>query len=243
VSVQACAEIVAAGDADRFAAAMTAPVEDRDALFPLYAFNLEIAKAPWLTSEPMIAQMRLQFWRDVLDEVQEGKKARAHEVVEPLAAAIRARGIPLAPLHQMIDARQVDIEREPFDGPAALWHYLETTAGALMVASMGALGHRAPDQARVLGRAQGLAAFIAAQDDLEAHGWRAVQSDMLPGMVETALGDLSPLPKRFGMATPAARAAWRTRARLEALKAGKPAVESEFARRTSLVVKTVLRRW
>ena len=61
MTVQACAEIVHAGDPDRFASAMTAPVADREVLFPLYAFNLEIAKAPWMTQEPIIAQMRLQF--------------------------------------------------------------------------------------------------------------------------------------------------------------------------------------
>ena len=49
MSVEACAALVARGDPDRFLSAMAAPVAARAVLFPLYAFNLEVAKAPWLT--------------------------------------------------------------------------------------------------------------------------------------------------------------------------------------------------
>ena len=70
--IQACAELVARGDPVRFRATMAAPLAVRKALFPLYALNLEVARAPWLTEEPMIAEMRLQFWRDVVEEAGAG---------------------------------------------------------------------------------------------------------------------------------------------------------------------------
>jgi len=249
MSVQACADIVARADPDRFASAMTARVADREVLFPLYAFNLEVAKAPWLTKEPLIAQMRLQFWRDVLADVEAGQTPKAHEVAQPLADAIAARGVPTAPLSDMIDARLTDVEREPFEGPAPLWRYLEATSGALMVAAMSGLGHRDPDTARVLGRAQGLAAFIAARPELEAQGWRAAPDDMIAPMIDIALGDLAGLPKRFGDATPAARAAWRVPALLKRARsdAGARAAgqlgNSEFARRVGLSWRTLRGRW
>ena len=81
----ACAQLVERGDPDRFAAAMAAPVRARAVLFPLYAFNLEVARAPWLTQESMIAEMRLQWWRDALEEIRAGGLVRRHEVVTPLA--------------------------------------------------------------------------------------------------------------------------------------------------------------
>lgn len=243
MSVQACADIVAAGDADRFRAAMTAPVPDREVLFPLYAFNLELARAPWLTQEPLIAQMRLQFWRDVLDEIEAGSTPRAHEVARPLAEAIRARAVPLAPLHQMIDARLADVERRPFTAAHELWSYLEKTSGALMVASMGALGHDAPDRARVLGRAQGLAAFIMARPELAARGWRAVDDEVLAPMIATARDDLAALPAGFGTATPAARAAWRAPRLLRAATPARVEEESPFARHLALAWKTARNRW
>ena len=51
MSWEACAAIVEKADPDRFLSAMTAPPEGRALLFPLYAFNAEVARAPWVTSE------------------------------------------------------------------------------------------------------------------------------------------------------------------------------------------------
>src|SRR5210317_942930 len=83
--VLACAAIVEKGDPERFAAAMASPVEARRVLFPLYAFNVEVSRAPWVTQEPMIAEMRLQWWRDALEEIAQSRPARRHEVVTPLS--------------------------------------------------------------------------------------------------------------------------------------------------------------
>ena len=74
----ACAAIVERGDPLRFRTAMLAPVAQRGALFALYAFNVEVSRAPWVTKEALIAEMRLQWWRDVVAE----PSPRAHEVAE-----------------------------------------------------------------------------------------------------------------------------------------------------------------
>lgn len=250
MSVQACAEIVERGDPDRLAVAMTAPVADREVLFPLYAFNLEIARAPWLTAEPLIAEMRLQFWRDVLDEIEAGVPPRAHEVAAPLTAAIRARRIPLAPLRAMIEVRRADIARTPFVAPAALWSYLEEGAGGLMQASVVALGGTDTPAVRALGRAQGLASWLEAQPGLIAHGWRAFDAGYYPAMIARALEELAGIGGRdFGPATPAARAGWRARGILRRAAADPAAIaegrltESEFARRGALLWKALRGRW
>ena len=44
MTLNACAELVRQGDPDRFLATMAAPPEARAKLFPLYAFNLEVAR-------------------------------------------------------------------------------------------------------------------------------------------------------------------------------------------------------
>ncbi|MFM7443344.1 MAG: squalene/phytoene synthase family protein, partial [Tabrizicola sp.] len=72
MSVDACAELVSRGDPDRFRAVMAAPAFARAQLLPLYAFNLEVARAPWVTEEPLIAEMRLQWWRDVVENAASG---------------------------------------------------------------------------------------------------------------------------------------------------------------------------
>ena len=92
MSLQASADLVRKGDPDRFLAAMAAPPAARRVLFPLYAFNVEVSRAPWLTSESMIAEMRLQWWRDVLEEIRAGGAVRRHEVVDALVPVLDAEG-------------------------------------------------------------------------------------------------------------------------------------------------------
>ncbi|WP_370312451.1 squalene/phytoene synthase family protein [Sagittula sp.] len=166
--LHACAEIVERGDPERFAGAMSAPVEARRALFPLYAFNVEVARAPWVTAEPMIAEMRLQWWRDALDEIGSGGAVRRHEVVTPLAEVLDAEGA--AVLDALVEARRADIEKAPFGEADGLWTYLEATGGGLMAVAARCLGDRDGRAARALGTASGLAAYLRAVPELEARG-------------------------------------------------------------------------
>jgi 15-cis-phytoene synthase len=158
MSIAACASLVQRGDPDRFLAVMAAPVEVRAQLFPLYAFNLEVARAPWVTEEPLIAEMRLQWWRDVVQNAASGA-ARAHEVAGPLHELIRDFGLPIEVLDRLIDARRWDIHREPHADRAALDDYLEATGAGLMWLAARALG--APDGAEAAVRAYGCAAALA----------------------------------------------------------------------------------
>jgi hypothetical protein len=170
MSLQACAELVARGDPDRFRAAMATPPAAREVLFPLYAFNIEVSRAPWLTEEPMIAEMRLQFWRDVAEEIGQGAPPRAHEVAEPLAQAVRAEDAPL--LDALVAARRWDVYKEPFEDEAHFESYLDMTGGNLAWVAARALG--APDAAEATVRdaawAAALAAFLKAVPELEARG-------------------------------------------------------------------------
>jgi phytoene/squalene synthetase len=170
MSLQACAELVARADPERFRAVMATPVKARAVLFPLYAFNVEVSRAPWVTDEPMIAEMRLQFWRDVADEIGQGAAPRAHEVAAPLAGVVDAGDAPL--LDALVAARRWDIYKEPFDDAGHLDAYLDATGGNLAWVAARALG--APDDAEETVRdaafAAALAAFLRAVPELEARG-------------------------------------------------------------------------
>lgn len=164
----ACADLVRRADPDRFMAAMAAPVAARAVLFPVYAFNVEVARAPWVTQEPMIAEMRLQWWADALDEIAAGGLVRRHEVVTPLAHVLDAPGAAL--LAGLVEARRWDIARDPFEDAAQFTQYIETTSGNLMQAAVRALGPAAPEVARDAGYALGLANWFRAIPALEAAG-------------------------------------------------------------------------
>lgn len=172
MSVDACVALVERGDPERFAALMAAPVAARGVLAVLYAYNLEIARAPWVTKEPMIAEMRLQWWRDIVAEAAAGKPARAHEVAGPLSALIAEGRVDATVLDRMAEARRWDIYSDAFADDAALEAYLEDTAAGLTWAAAQALGADAGAEAMVRGHgwAMGLANFLRAVPELESRG-------------------------------------------------------------------------
>lgn len=258
MSVTLCAAQVERGDPDRFAATMAAPVSVRGRLWPLYAVNLEVARAPWVTQEPMIAEMRLQFWHDTIDDIASGAPARAHEVAQPLADVIRAHALPLEPFHLMIAARRWDIYKDAFADAQAFDAHIDATAGNLMW--LAALTLDAPAQAeavvRDLAYAMGVAGWLQAIPALEGAG-RIPLIDGTPAgvkaLAETALARLhrartnrAQVPAHV---TPALLPAWRSgailrhAARLPETVAIGALEQPEFARRGSLLLRAVSGRW
>ncbi len=170
MSIQACAELLQKGDPDRFLAAMAAPPEARSVLFPLWAFNLEVARAPWVTEEPMIAEMRLQWWRDALVEIASGGPVRRHEVTTPLSGLLDTEAVQQ--LDGLIEARRRDIAGDSFETEEAFRTYLDATAGNLMWVAVRALGAdgRAEAYVRDFAWGVGLARYFLAIPELEAQG-------------------------------------------------------------------------
>ena len=240
MTVAACAALVERGDPDRFAAVMAAPVAARARLFPLYAFNLEVARAPWVTKEPLIAEMRLQWWRDV---VAEGRP-RSHEVAGPLHALICEAGLPVAVLDTLIVARQWDVYRDGFANNLAFDGYLDATGGGLMWLSAKALGAepQVETAARDLGWAVGLAGFLRAVPELELRGRVPLVDGRAEAVARLAREGLARYARgRRGVPKAAALTAWQTGGLLRQVVADPRVVAegrmglSEFARRGSLI--------
>ncbi len=249
MTIADCAALVERGDPDRFLAVMAAPPAARARLFPLYAFNLEVARAPWVTQEPLVAEMRLQWWRDVVENAAAGA-ARAHEVAEPLHLLIREAGLPPDMLDRMAAARRWDCWREPFGDVAALETYLEDTAAGLMWLAALALGAPAAAGAavRAYGRAAGMAGFLAAAPELQARGRHplpegtSVEELARLGLdwLATARAGRGTVPKAV---RPALLAGWQAPGMLRRMAAGEPAQLSEFSRRGGLLWQAATGRW
>src|ERR1700674_205737 len=88
----------------RFLTALFASPGRRDAPLTLYAFNHELARAREVASEPPLALIRLQWWREVV----EGEPKR-HEVATPLSEAIAAGMLKPAELLPLIEARETEV--------------------------------------------------------------------------------------------------------------------------------------
>jgi len=75
-ALEACAALVRRADPDRYFASLFAPAEIRPYLFALYAFNHELARIGETVHEPMMGQIRLQWWREAIDGARRGQSGR-----------------------------------------------------------------------------------------------------------------------------------------------------------------------
>jgi phytoene synthase len=125
-----CEALVRAVDKDRFLATLFAPADKRGALFALYAFNREIAEVRERAREPMPGEIRLQWWREVLNGERAGEAA-ANPVAAALADTIARCGLPVAPLLDLIEAHAFDLYDDPMPTLAALEAYGRKTEGAV----------------------------------------------------------------------------------------------------------------
>jgi phytoene/squalene synthetase len=250
----ACAQLVERGDPDRFAATMAAPVAVRKVLFPIYAFNVEVSRAPWVTKEAIIAEMRLQWWSDALEEIASGGLVRRHEVVTSLAHVLDAEAAQV--LQRAVQARLWDIYRDPFENNAAFSKYIEDTAASLLLAAAQSLTGQMPAILTDLGYATGLAQFLRAVPELERQGRRpfvdgrpdAVRDLAQKGLVrlETARREKGTLPSE---ARPITLAAWQAEPVLKQAKVDPRRVAdgtlgtSEAAKKARLMWQAATGRW
>ncbi len=117
-----------------------APAKVKPALWALYAFNYEIAKTREVVSETTTGLIRLTWWREAIDEIYTGKSVRQHQVVQPLAQAIRTYDLPQSHFDTLIFAREFDVEDR---SPATLegfFHYADYTTTPLTDLSLRIIG-------------------------------------------------------------------------------------------------------
>jgi phytoene/squalene synthetase len=191
MSLNACAALVERADPLRFRAAMAAPVDARKILFPLYAFNVEVARAPWVTQETMIAEMRLQWWRDALEEIAAGGTVRRHEVVDGLAEILDADGARC--LDSLIAARRWDVYKDPFEDQAHFDDYIDATSGHLMWTAARLLGAHDEGTVRDFACGVGVANIFQAYPALTAQGrvpFSDTSEDAIKGLALRATGRL-----------------------------------------------------
>lgn len=196
---QATIEHLAAADPDRVLAAGFAAPAVRDRLLALAAFNHELARAREVASEPALGAIRLQWWREVLDEIYGGASVRRHPVAQALAAAVQTAALPRAPLEALVDARAAEFERAPFATIAELEAWLDQGAGnlvrlSLLAGGLPAIGAVADRFARAGGVAFGLAGIMRALPWWHGRGATPLPVELLAGQgldADRAIADTS----------------------------------------------------
>jgi len=151
-------------DRDRFVTALFAPPDRREDLFTLYAFNIEIARIRETVSEPMLGQIRLQWWRDTMDRVCAGSPAH-HPLADELSELILRRSLPRPLFDRLIEARELDMLDQPTESLAHLRQYVDDSAAGLSALAALVLGGEdaaTREAARHVGQAWGLVGLLRA---------------------------------------------------------------------------------
>lgn len=245
-----CADLVRRGDKDRFLAIMSAPIKDRGALFIIYAFNLEVVRAPWVTKEPMISEMRLQWWLDSINEIYEGLTIRKHEVVSPLARLIKQQNLPKNLFIDLINARRWDIYKKPHNHAYAFDDYIMATSGNLMALACLAIGMPGSDiiSAKEYGYGDGIARLFVAIPLLEKNKRYPLVNgteNAVSSLANTAINKMNSVSFSDKSAFPALRLAWLSKGILIKVQKNPSFVAqgvlypSEFLKKVLLLVKVI----
>ncbi len=140
-----CVDLMRRNDEDLWLSWRYADPADAPALAALFALHIEVRRVPLAVSEPPLGEIRLQWWREALEEASQqregapAKTVRAHPVVAALQAtgALDASSVR-AQFDGMIDARARDLYADPFENAAEVTNHLAAAEGRLAQAAIGA---------------------------------------------------------------------------------------------------------
>jgi phytoene synthase len=206
-------------DPDRHVAALFAPADRRAYLYALAAFALEVGGVRAAVKEPMPGEIRLQWWRDVINGERE-EEAWGNPVAGALLKTMADNRLPVKPFLDLIDARVADLYDDPPPDWNALEGYLgETQSSLIRLAAIILANGEDPGAADAAGHA-GVAIGLVAL--LRAFPWHARRGQILiPQDLLAAVGverdDI--VSGRDGEGLRAALAEMRSRARDHLMKA------------------------
>lgn len=153
-----CLQQIRRFDRDRYLTVLAAPAAAAADLAVLYAFNLELALVRDSVSEPMLGQIRFQWWREAIDGLYAGTPRR-HAVVAALADLLGRRKLGRAHFECMIDGRERELIDPPPTTLAGLESYAADTSGSLLALAAETAGLEAEAVAD-LTRSVGIAAAL-----------------------------------------------------------------------------------
>ncbi|HET7412429.1 MAG TPA: phytoene/squalene synthase family protein, partial [Pararhizobium sp.] len=139
-----CLDMLRETDRDRYLACLLVPESHRGAFAALYAFNAEVARIRDVIREPMPGEVRLQWWRDLVNGTPYGG-ANASPVAAALAETIETYKLPRETFDRYIEARTFDLYDDPLPDRTTFEGYAGETVSAIMQLCAMVL---APDEAR-----------------------------------------------------------------------------------------------
>lgn len=127
----ACLTTLRSTDFDRYLACLLVPEDKRGPLAALYAFSAELARVRDLIREPLPGEVRLQYWRDLVEGQPHGD-VQANPLAAGIIHAIVDHKLPRTALAAMTEARIFDLYDDPMPDRASFEGYAGETSSALL---------------------------------------------------------------------------------------------------------------
>jgi 15-cis-phytoene synthase len=176
------AAIVKSHDWDRYIATLFAPASKRDDLLTLYAFDAEISRIRSIISDPLPGEIRLQWWREVVNGMRVGE-AQGNALASQICAVIKRHDLPNQAFETYFDAKIFEYYHDVFPDTTALEAWCGETSSALIQLAAIILDKDAAkscsDAAGHGGVALGIAKIIQHLPKTRARGQCFVPSDIL----------------------------------------------------------------
>lgn len=157
-------ELVAQEDRALYSSLLFLPKIIRDDVACLYAFHFEISRIPFLVSEPVPGEIRLQWWRDALSGERDDE-ALANPLAAKLIDLIAQKALPVEGFIRYLDARIFDLYNDPMPDRNTLEAYLGETESFMLQMSVlcagGEMNNVLADSCGHSGVAIGISNFVS----------------------------------------------------------------------------------
>lgn len=139
-----CERLMRDDDKDRFLASLFAPPDKRPLLFALYAFDLEVSRIPQLVRQPMAGEIRLQWWREVIEGTREEEEAQASPVAAALRDVVHSRPEMKPLLDRKLEGIRAELYEEGSHNLNSLESHADAVRGSIIEAAMHLLCANTP---------------------------------------------------------------------------------------------------
>ena len=191
-------------DEDRWLATRYAPQSARETLVAIYLLNQELQRTLH-TKEPMLGKIRIQWWRETVEQVAGKGPLRRHDLAEELARVTKGRSDLIAPINALID-RFDDIIDDHLhgghtDGGDHEARHLAVEGSLVKLAGLVLDRSATPEQLATLSRIGEARIALAAELANAKVGWTAAKiasrklpSALWPAILHLAIADSAEEP-------------------------------------------------
>ena len=126
-------------DRERFDSLRHLNSERRKEIAAIYSFNLELANIAWNVSEPELGYLKLRWWEDYINDMNDGYSFGENEYLLILSKLVAEGKLHKSNLLRLIKAREFDCSKKPFDSYEQQIKYIRDTSHNLLFMGLSCL--------------------------------------------------------------------------------------------------------